>query len=111
MKKLTKIITAAALSFAVLGAAHAGTELVPADNEAGSKLCITATTGNVFKMHKALKENKLTKRYVTDKVTCNGQNIVAFIEQYGDKSAKMNNFLTNGKYGEKHSVIASVNTH
>ena len=64
MKKLTKIITAAALSFAVLGAAHAGTELVPADNEAGSKLCITATTGNVFKMHKALGAFDLCSTYI-----------------------------------------------
>tara|TARA_R110001592_G_scaffold277049_1_gene544129 strand:+ start:294 stop:632 length:339 start_codon:yes stop_codon:yes gene_type:complete len=111
MKKLTKIIAAATLSFTVLGAAHASPEFVPTDDQAGTKLCVTATTGNIFKMHKAMKANKLTKRYVTEKMTCNGQNIVAFIEQYGDKSTKMNNYLTNGKYSEMPSVIASVNTH
>ncbi len=109
MKTLTKTIAASLLSFAVLGATHASPELVPTDNEAGTKLCIAATTGSVIKMNKAMKSSKVTKRYVTDKMTCNGQDMVAFVEQYGEKIEKMNNFLTNGKYSEERNVIASVN--
>lgn len=109
MKTLTKTIAATLLSFAVLGAVHADQELIPTDNEAGTKLCLTATTGSVLKMNKAMKLSKVTKRYVTEKVTCNGQDMVAFVEQYGAKAEKMNNFLTNGKYSEERNVIASVN--
>jgi hypothetical protein len=110
MKTLTKTLAASLISFTILGAAHASPELVPTDNEAGTGLCVTATSGSLLKMNKAMKSTRVTKRYVTEKMTCNGQSIVAFVEQYGKKAEKMNNFLTNGKYSKERNVIASVNS-
>lgn len=100
MKTFTKTIVIAALTFSSIGFASATTEFVPADDYVTTKLCLVASQGNKAKLSRTIKDSGLSKRYVAQNVKCNEQNIVAFVEQYGNDAENINNFLTSGKYGD-----------
>lgn len=94
MNTMTKTFATIVLSCATIAFAQAHTEVVAADSEAGTKLCVTAANGSTLQMGKAIKSAKISKRYITNEMTCNDQNIIAFIEAHGKNSERMTRFLT-----------------
>lgn len=107
MNTMTKSIAAIVVSCATLSFANASTQVVAADTQISSKLCVIATSGNTNKLARAIKETRLSKHYVANEVTCNQQSIVSFVEQYGENVEKMNKFITNGNYN-KDLLVSSV---
>ncbi|GGF77029.1 DUF3718 domain-containing protein [Alteromonas lipolytica] len=98
MKTFTKVVMVAGLTFGAMAAAHADTQLVAADNEVTSKICVVAAKGSKMKLHAALKDVGLSRDYVEKNITCNGMPIVEFVEQYGENVAKINRYITAGEY-------------
>lgn len=100
MKNLTKVLVAAGFVFGSMSIAHAGsdTQLVAADNEVSSDICVVAAKGNKLKLHQALKSAGLSRDFVAANVTCNELPIVEFVEQYGENVNVINRFITGGDY-------------
>lgn len=108
MKVLAKTLAVVGLFSGLTGAAMASPELVAADNNVSSKICVTAATGDKFDLRSAIKDAGLTKQYVENKITCNDMPIVNFVAQYGEKPQVINDFITSGRYSEE-NYLASVN--
>ncbi len=97
-QKMTKTLTAIAFTLSTVGVANAATKVVAADDYITSKICVAAAGDNRTKLNSAIKDSGLRKKYVVENVKCNDQNILAFVQEFGDAPEKMNNSLTNGKY-------------
>jgi hypothetical protein len=116
MNTLTKAFAITTLTLCSIGLASASNVIVPADNYVTTKLCVVASEGSKSKLFRAIKKAGLSKNFVTENVKGNELNFIAFIafiafiEQYGSNVAKMNNFLTNGKYSNNAEVanVASL---
>ncbi len=97
MKTITKILTTIVITLTTAGIANAA-NVVPKDNYTTTKLCLTASKGNTFKMNKAIMDTNLSKSFIVENVQCNNLDIVNFVEEYGTNVVKMNNLLTGGEY-------------
>lgn len=97
-QKMTKTLTAIVLTLSTVGMANAASKVVAADDYVTSKICVAAAGKSKIQLHKVIKDSGLSKRHIAKNVTCNNQNIVAFVQEFGDSPEKMNNALTNGKY-------------
>jgi endoglucanase Acf2 len=97
-QKMTKTLTTIVLTLSTIGMANAASKVVAGDDYVTSKICVAAAGKSKLQLHKVIKESGLSKTYIAEKVTCNNQNIVAFVQEFGDEPEKMNNALTNGKY-------------
>jgi len=89
MKTFTKTLTTLTLSLSVLGMANAST-FIAKDNSVTTELCMTAASGNRIAMSKAIKNSRISKLDLVNKVKCNEQNITDFVAQYGNSPTKMN---------------------
>lgn len=107
MKVLAKTLVVVGLFSGMTGVAMASSELVAADNQESSKICVTAATGSKLALRSAIKDAGLTKRYVEAKVTCNEMPIVQFVAQYSETPLSINDFITSGKYSAE-NYIASI---
>ena len=94
MKTLTVIV----LTLSTIGMANATSKLVAADDYVTSKVCVAAAGESKIQLHKEIEDSGLSKKFIAKNVTCNKQNILAFVQEFGDSPEKMNNGLTNGKY-------------
>ncbi len=94
MKTLTTVISALTLSVALTGAANAE-KLEAVDQSTYTQLCMTASQGNLPAMHNAIKASGLSKKFVTEKVTCNDQSITEFVAKHGRSADAMNRMLHN----------------
>ncbi|MFT2091987.1 DUF3718 domain-containing protein [Paraglaciecola sp. 2405UD69-4] len=98
MNTFTKLLATATLTLGTITSASAATVLVAADDYVTSKLCVVATEGSKMRLSQAIKKTGLSKRDVANNVTCNDQDLISFVEQYGTNANDINNFLTGGKY-------------
>jgi len=96
MKTLTKTLAVMTFSLATIGMANAAT-IVAADNSLSTKLCVIAAQGSKIKMHLAVKDSHLSKSFIVDKIQCNDQSFLSFVEQYAKNPEKITYLLTNGK--------------
>jgi len=88
---ITKIAVASILTAGLSITTHAST-LKPADKSFTTDVCMTAISGSRINLHNKIKNSGLSKAYVANKITCNGENILAFVDKYGknpDKIVKM----------------------
>lgn len=97
MNTFTKAITIISLSLSTLGIANAGNKFVAADDYVTTKLCTVAVQGSRIQLHKVIKESRLSKRIIVEKVTCNDQNILAFVSENAESPNIINSILTGGK--------------
>ncbi|MFC3120770.1 DUF3718 domain-containing protein [Agaribacter flavus] len=104
MKNFTKVITSLSLVAAFAFQASASHEFVAADTEAGTKICVAAVSGSKLKTIKAIKTAHVDKKYVVEKVTCNGQNIIDFITENGKNPDKIYGLLTNKSFNEAQHI-------
>ena len=105
MNTLTKTLATITLSLSTIGMANAADSLFAADESVSSKLCVVAAQGSKIQLHKSIKDSGLSKRYIAENVTCNDQNILAFVQDYAKDPDEMNNALTNGKFNTNVEII------
>jgi len=104
MNTLTKTLTTIALTVSTIGMANASSTYVAADDYVTSKICTFAVQGDRMELHKAIKDSRLSKKFIAENVTCNDQNIVAFVQENAENPARINNVLTGGKFKTKVKV-------
>jgi hypothetical protein len=63
--------------------------LKAADSSIATELCLTAASGNRAAMFNEIKESGKSLNFIAKNITCNGENILAFVEQYGNNSQNM----------------------
>jgi len=104
MNTLTKTLTTITLTLSTMGVANASTKVVAADDNITSRICVAAAGESKIQLHKVIKESGLSKKYIAEKVTCNNQNILSFVQEFGDDPEKMNNALTNGRFNTQVNI-------
>lgn len=97
-QKMTKTLTVIALTLSTMGVANAASKVVATDDYVTTKICVAAAGESRIQLRHVIADSGLNKRFVVNKVTCNDQNILEFVQEYGDKPDEMVNVLTNGKY-------------
>ncbi len=98
MNTFTKTLATITLSLSTIGMASAADSLFAADDSITSKLCVVAAQGSKIQLHKSIKDSGLSKSYIAESVTCNDQNILAFVQDHAEEPEAMNNILTGGKF-------------
>ena len=93
MKSRTTAIAIVALTSLFTGSAFASVEFTPTDDSVTSILCVTAASGNKWKLHNQIKDSALDKKYVAKEMTCNGLSVAAFVEQYGKDGESIKKYL------------------
>lgn len=73
-------------------------DLKAADHTIETELCLTAASGNRAAMHNEIKSSGKSASFVAKHVTCNGENILAFIERHGKNSQNMLKTLERSKH-------------
>jgi hypothetical protein len=84
IKKLATAIIALGL---VTSASAA--KLTAVDKSKTTELCITAASGKLAAMHNTIKSSGYSTKFIVDKVQCNGESLLSFIEQNGKNPASM----------------------
>lgn len=105
MNTFTKTLATTLIALSTIGAANAASHVVAADDYITSKICEAASGKSGVKLHKTIKDSGLSKKYIAQNVNCNDQNIVAFVQDHGQKPEKMVNMLTKGQYKTSVKVI------
>ncbi len=85
MKMIMLLITLAS----PLSANAQTTKYKATDNSVSAKLCMIALRGNAAAMHNEIKSSGLSKKYVSQKVTCNGMSIYDFSMKFGKNKQAM----------------------
>ncbi|MDG1750191.1 MAG: DUF3718 domain-containing protein [Thalassotalea sp.] len=63
--------------------------LEAADSSIATELCLIAASGNRAAMFNVVKESGKSLNFIANNITCNGENILAFVEQRGKNSQNM----------------------
>jgi hypothetical protein len=84
IKKLATVIIALGL---VTSASAA--KLTAVDKSKVTELCITAASGNRAAMHNTIKSSGYSAKFIADKVQCNGESLLSFVEHNGKNSVSM----------------------
>jgi len=84
IKKLATVIIALGL---VTSASAAN--LTAVDKSKTTELCITAASGKLAAMHNTMKASGYSSKFIVDKVQCNGESLLSFVEHNGKNSASM----------------------
>ncbi|MDP2561348.1 DUF3718 domain-containing protein [Psychrobium sp. 1_MG-2023] len=108
MKTLTAILSTLTLTIGLTGAVNAAT-LEATDNSASTNICMKAAQGKKVALHHAIKESKLSKDYVVNKLSCNDLSITAFVAQHGSSPQKINKYLESYRHSG-HVTIAKVSS-
>ena len=69
------------------------TEFNAVDESVETNLCIKAAEGNRVAMFNEMRNSGYSDKFIAAKVTCNGENILAFVEKHGKNPEKMLNML------------------
>ena len=85
---IKKIATASVIALGIVTSAQA-TKLSPVDNTVATNLCITAAAGNRAVMHNTIKSSGYSTKFVANKIKCNGENLLSFVENKGTNSEAM----------------------
>lgn len=64
-------------------------DLVAANQSIATNLCLTAASGNRAAMVNQIKATGKSLQFIAKHINCNGENILAFVEQHGKKSQNM----------------------
>lgn len=109
MNTVAKHITLAGFClFATNAMAHAS-QFEATDNRATTQICVAAAQGKTFKLHRAIKESRLSKQFVAQQVKCNNQPITEFVATHSTKSETINHYLTGGRYQTQSDTLLADN--
>jgi len=80
-----KVLAAALVSATLLASANAtaDTQFVALDNSPGTELCMAFASNKPLDMKKAIKQNRVKKYQIDDKLTCNDMSLAEFASVYG----------------------------
>jgi hypothetical protein len=67
------------------------------DNSIATGICVTAASGNRAAMHKSIKSSGYSANFVANKIECNGENLLSFVELNGKNSTAMLKMLDRTK--------------
>lgn len=81
-------------------------DLKAADSSIATELCMTAVSGNRAAMLNQIEASGKSIKYLANNITCNGDNILAFVEQHGKNSQKMLKVLDRSSHGVSITDIA-----
>jgi hypothetical protein len=87
IKKLATVIIA--LGLVTSASAASAAKLAAVDQSKATELCITAASGSRAAMHNAIKTSGYSSKFIVDKVQCNGENLLSFVEHNGKNSVSM----------------------
>lgn len=93
MKMLTKSIAAVAMATMFTGAAMASTQFEAADDATSSSICVAVAKGNKIKLHDKIKQSFVDKKFVAEKLTCNGMPVSEFVDLYGSNGEAIKRYL------------------
>lgn len=101
MNNLVKTIAAVGVCFVATGAMANSSKFEAMDNQATTHICVAAAEGKNYQLRRMLKESGLSKKYVAEKLSCNGIAFVEFVETYGKQPVATNNYITAGRYSRE----------
>ena len=104
-KTLATTIATTVLTLSSIGAANAATHVIAADNYITSKICEAASGNSKIKLHTTIKNSGLSKKFIAENVNCNDQNILSFVQEYGDNPEKMTKVLAPNQFKTNVNVI------
>jgi len=78
-------IVSCAVCFALTATGAQAAEYVAADDNPISQLCVSAAVDSPLRFFDTMREIRVSKGVVANKVTCNGINITNFAEQAGNE--------------------------
>ena len=81
--KITKYLLIPALATVALSAAATTYVFVPANDRISTKLCVAAANNKVSTYRNVEDMSRLSSQFITNKMTCNDQDIVSFSAKYG----------------------------
>lgn len=81
-------------------------DLKAADSSIATELCMTAASGNRAAMFNKIEASGKSIKYLANNITCNGNNILAFVEQHGKNSQNMLKVLDRTSHGVSITDIA-----
>jgi len=102
IKKLATVIIALGL---VSSASAAKFSAI--DKSITTDLCMTAASGNRAAMHNTMKSSGYSSKFIVNKVQCNGESLLSFIEHNGKNSASMLKMLERRKTSVTITDLAS----
>lgn len=85
------------------------TEFKTANNSRYTNLCMTALAGDRAEIHNTIKSSGYSTKYIVNKVQCNGENLLSFVENNGRNSSSMLKMLDRTKTSISITDLASVN--
>lgn len=65
------------------------TDLSAGDNSIATELCMVAASGNRAAMVNQIKASGKSMQFIAQHINCNGENILAFVEQHGKNAQNM----------------------
>lgn len=84
----TTLLTTVLLGSAFTVSTAQAASFSAADNSPGTKLCMAVTANKSLKLHLAMKDARINKHTLSNKLRCNGMSVAQFAGTYGfDKSA------------------------
>lgn len=78
-------IVSCAVCFALTATGAQAVEYVAADDNPISQLCVSAAVDSPLRFFDNIREIRVAKGFVANKVTCNGINITSFAKQAGNE--------------------------
>lgn len=80
-----KVLATTLVSATLLASANASadTQFVSLDNSTGTELCMAFASNKPLEMQKAIKNNRVKKHQIDDKLTCNDMSLAEFASVYG----------------------------
>jgi hypothetical protein len=85
---IKKIAAVTVITLSFITSAQAA-KLIAVDKNITTNLCMTAAAGNRAAMHIAIKSSGYSSKFVANKVQCNSENLLSFIEHNGKNSSSM----------------------
>lgn len=102
---IKKILIAGLMTTGLAISAQAA-DLKATDSSIATELCMTAASGNRSAMFNKVKATGKSLKHLAKSITCNGDNILAFVEQHGDNSQNMLKILDRSSHGVSITDIA-----
>jgi len=80
--KLLTIALVSTLSLASIGANAATYKFVAGNDSPSTKLCIAAASDHLMQYRTQLRERNISNKFAANSITCNGQHIGEFAQQF-----------------------------
>lgn len=85
---IKKIAAATVITLGLISTAQAA-KVSAMDESLATNLCVTAAEGNRVAMHDTIKASGYSSKFIANKVKCNGENLLSFVEHNGENSESM----------------------